>query len=97
MSLVLAKKLFAALAITAVYTAAQAQEAVVVKDYDVYVDPPTAFAYIKLPGGWKFIGKLDVEQMKRLPPGTLTSLLPPEQAAATRMAMAARPAKTARQ
>ena len=61
----------------------QGQEAlaVVVKDYDVFVDLPTAFAYIKLPAGWKFIGKLDAEQLRRLPQGTLTSLLPAEQSA----------------
>lgn len=53
-------------------------QSVPVKDYDVFVDLPTAFAFIKLPDGWKFIGKLDAEQLRRLPPQTLTSLLPPE-------------------
>ena len=56
-----------------------AQDAVAVQDYDLFVDPPTAFAFIKLPTGWKFIGKLDAEQMHHLPPGTLTSLLPPDE------------------
>jgi hypothetical protein len=67
--------------------AAFAQEATAptVHDYDVFVDLPTAFAFIKLPAGWKFIGKLDAEQLRQLPPGTITSLLPPDDAA-TRVA-----------
>jgi hypothetical protein len=85
-----------ALALSAVIGAtAQAQTVaspVVVKDYDVFVDPPTAFAFIKLPTGWKFVGKLDAEQLRDLPPGTLTSLLPAgDDDAATRLAAA--PAK----
>ena len=56
---------------------------------DVYVDLPTAFAYIKLPTGWKFIGKLDASQLKQLPPGTLTALLKTDaEATPTRMAAA---------
>ena len=62
---------------------AQAPDAVQVNDYDVFVDPPTAFAFIKLPMGWKFIGKLDAEQLRHLPPGTLTSLLPAPAGATT--------------
>src|SRR5262245_50411192 len=65
---------FAALA--ALPVRAQDSGAIVVNDFDVFVDPPTAFAFIKLPGGWKFIGKLDADQLRHLPPGTLTSLLP---------------------
>lgn len=55
---------------------AQTTEAVVVNEYDVFVDLPTAFAFVKLPSGWKFVGKLDAEQLRHLPAGTLTSLLP---------------------
>ena len=66
----------------------RAAEAVQVKDYDVFVDLPTAFAFIKLPAGWKFIGKLDSDQLRHLPIDTLTSLLPPEDEA-TKLAAAA--------
>ena len=64
---------------------AQAADAVAVNEYDVFVDPPTAFAFIKLPTGWKFIGKLDAAQLRHLPPGTITSLLPADEEA-TRVA-----------
>ena len=69
---------------------AQATDAVVVNDYDVFVDPPTAFAFIKLPMGWKFIGKLDAKQLRDLPPGTLTSLLPADEGA-VKLAAASKP------
>jgi hypothetical protein len=69
---------------------AQTADAVVVNEYDVFVDPPTAFAFIKLPTGWKFIGKLDAAQLRDLPPGTLTSLLPADEEA-TRLAAGSKP------
>ena len=47
-----------------------------VSDYTVFVDLPTAFAFIKLPMGWKFVGKLDADQLRHLPADTVTSLLP---------------------
>lgn len=85
----LARHLFCAVAllgVAATSTAyAQDEAPPAVRDYDVFVDLPTAFAFIKLPTGWKFIGKLDAEQLRQLPPGTLTSLLPPNDAA-TRLA-----------
>ena len=59
--------------------AAQAQSFVQVRDWDVYVDLPTGFAYVKTPIGWRFVRQLDDEQMSRLPASTLTALLPTEQ------------------
>ena len=58
---------------------AQAQSFVQTRDWDVYVDLPTRFAYVKTPVGWKFVRQLDEAQMDRLHPTTLTALLPPEQ------------------
>lgn len=69
---------------------AQANDAVAVNEYDVFVDLPTAFAFIKLPTGWKFIGKLDAAQLRQLPPGTLTSLLPADETA-TKLAAGSKP------
>ena len=72
------------LAITAialgVVLPAQAQSFVQVRDWDVYVDLPTRFAFVKTPLGWTFVRQLDEEQMTRLPASTLTSLLPPQPA-----------------
>jgi hypothetical protein len=67
------------LAIAFAVPAAHAQSFVQVRDWDVYVDMPTGFAYVKTPVGWRFVRKLDDEQMARLPSSTLTALLPPEQ------------------
>jgi hypothetical protein len=47
---------------------------VVVHDFDVYVDLQTGFAYVKTPTRWTFVRQLDAEQLKRLPPSTLTAL-----------------------
>lgn len=51
---------------------------VVVKPFDVFVDPPTRFVFLKLPAGWKFVGALSEAEMRSLPAGVLTSLLPVE-------------------
>lgn len=71
----------AAFALTAFAAAvpAQAQSFVQTKEWDVYVDLPTRFAYVKTPMGWKFVRQLDESQMAQLHPTTLTALLPPEQ------------------
>ena len=54
---------------------AQTSSAIEVKDWAVYVDPPTRFAFVKTPNGWVFVRQLDEEQMTRLPASTLLTLL----------------------
>ena len=57
---------------------AAAPAAITVKPFDVFVDPPTGFVFVKLPGGWKFVGALDGAETRTLPAHVLTSLLPAE-------------------
>lgn len=52
-----------------------------VRTLDIYVDLPTGFTFVKMPAGWKFVGKLDAAQMRELPSTTLTSLLPADEEA----------------
>jgi hypothetical protein len=68
------RKLFvaASLALAALSTHADPVE---VRDFDVFVDPPTAFVFVKLPQGWKFVGKIDAKALADLPPKIHTSLL----------------------
>ena len=71
----------AALALVAFAAAipAQAQSFIQTRDWDVYVDVPTRFAYVKTPAkGWVFVRQLDETQMQNLHPATLTALLPRE-------------------
>jgi hypothetical protein len=69
----------ASLTLALVGAPAFAQTAPQVKDFDLFVDLPTGFAFIKMPAGWKFVGKLEADQMRNLPATTLTSLLPPDE------------------
>jgi hypothetical protein len=69
----------AALTFTLLGTPAFAQTAPQVKDLDVFVDLPTGFTFIKMPAGWKFVGRLEAGQLRHLPATTLTSLLPPDE------------------
>lgn len=59
--------------------AADRQEAPAVKDFDVYVDLPTGFTFVKMPQGWKFVGQLDQQAMRKLPGSVHTWLLPDEE------------------
>ena len=64
---------FAAVALP---VAAQSTTAIAVADYTVFVDPPTGFAFVKLPAGWKFVGRVGTGDLSRLPAAVVTSLLP---------------------
>jgi hypothetical protein len=92
--LIVAASLVAALGFAPVAHAEQ--PAPVARDYDVFVDPPTGFVFVKLPQGWKFVGKVDEAEMAHLPSTVLTWLLPPEADDATRMARAKRDAAPAK-
>jgi len=59
---------------------AQAPPPVPVKDFDIFIDLPTGFVFLKLPAAWKFVGKLDEKDLHALPAGVITSLLPPDPA-----------------
>ena len=47
-----------------------------VQDFAVFVDPPTGFVFVKMPAGWKFVGKVDHATVASLPASVFTSLLP---------------------
>lgn len=77
------KHLFALLAAAAFALPAAAQTVapdadtpVKVQDFAVFVDPPTGFVFVKLPAGWKFVGKVEHENLASLPANVYTSLLP---------------------
>lgn len=48
------------------------------KNFDIFVDKPTGFAFVKLPGGWKFAGKVSPSDMRHLPSTVLTSVVAEE-------------------
>jgi hypothetical protein len=48
------------------------------KNFDVFVDKPTGFTFVKLPAGWKFAGKVSPNDMRNLPSTVLTSVVPDE-------------------
>ncbi|HSI60819.1 MAG TPA: hypothetical protein VLA16_24895 [Ideonella sp.] len=80
----------AALALLLSASAFADTSSVQVKDFDIYVDTPTGFVFVKLPAGWKFVSRLDSAEMAHLPSTVLTALLVPE-AADTLMASQGQP------
>lgn len=67
-----------ALALLAAPAFAKADRGTPVADYTVYVDTPTGFVFVKLPAGWKFVGKVGKNEIGQLPAGVRTALLKPE-------------------
>jgi len=51
------------------------QTARVLPDFTVFIDPPTGFVFVKLPTGWKFVGKTELREGGAALPGVVTSLL----------------------
>ena len=74
------KMLFAFIAATVLALPVAAQTiddaAIKVQDFAVFVDPPTGFVFVKMPAGWKFVGKVENATVASLPSNVLTSLLP---------------------
>jgi hypothetical protein len=50
------------------------------KTFDVFVDQPTGFTFVKMPGGWKFVGAVSKEDARHLPKTVLTSVVPDDDA-----------------
>jgi hypothetical protein len=68
--------LFAAAVLVAAPAVSQAERvAIAVADYTVFVDPPTGFVFVKLPAGWKFVGKIEAADIAKLPGQVVTALL----------------------
>jgi len=54
---------------------AQAETAVPVEDFSVFVDIPTGFAFVKTPSGWHFVRQIESARLVDLHPTTLVSVI----------------------
>jgi hypothetical protein len=52
--------------------------AIGVRDYTVFVDPPSGFVFVKLPQRWQFVGRVDGIDAAKLPSNVVSALLMPE-------------------
>ncbi len=66
---------FAVLLATAPVLARSQTHEETLPDYSVFLDPPTGFVFVKLPAGWKFVGKVDAGDATKIPSNVLTSVL----------------------
>lgn len=68
--------LFAGAVVAPVQSAQAEGQAVAVRNFDVFVDPPTGYTFVRLPSGWKFVGVVEQSDLGNLPATVITSLLP---------------------
>ena len=70
---------------------AGAAQTVSPQPFDVFVDPPTGFVFVRLPTAWKFVGTLSALEVKALPATVITSLLPAGEGDSSAVAQLPRP------
>ena len=49
------------------------------KIFDMFVDQPKGFTFVKMPDGWKFVGAVSREDAKHLPDRVLTAVASSEE------------------
>jgi hypothetical protein len=82
LSALAAALLLAAPLVSFAQTAAPATAQGAPAPYSVFVDQPTGYTFVKMPGGWKFVGAVSKEEAQHVPATVLTSVLPADPARA---------------